>query len=446
MPKHLINIVKKELIEILRDPRLFIGMILVPILLFPIFGLIVHGFTEEAGKEALKPVDVAVLNLDEGSIAATVLNDTGFKYSIEQLNVSLIILNELNILDRDSAISFVSENSSINGLIIIPSNFSYCVENQLIAVVETYIPLRKVSSFMSTEEWRVNDVVSVFKEFVSYYIIYNLDPNANPVFVKNPVNQKVNTVYKENVLENVSPSSIIQMASMQLFMMPLAMMFIFTIAIQFAATSVSSEKEQKTLETLLTLPLNRATIVIGKLTGSILVSVVGTIGYIIGFQFYMSSFTTNIPTTQIDLGEIGLGLGAFEFTIIAISLFLSLLATLSITMIVASFAEDVRTAQSLAGFIILPTMLFVFIGIFATITGKITTLTTALLFIPFANPVMIPMYLLQKDYITIAISIIILAIQTIVFIELAAKFYASEKILSAKISLRKKKRKKEELE
>ena len=38
MPRELQNIVKKELREMFRDPRLFLGIIVVPILMLPLMG------------------------------------------------------------------------------------------------------------------------------------------------------------------------------------------------------------------------------------------------------------------------------------------------------------------------------------------------------------------------------------------------------------------------
>ena len=76
---------------------------------------------------------------------------------------------------------------------------------------------------------------------------------------------------------------------------------------QIAATSVASEKEEKTLETLLSLPISRFTILFGKLAGSTIVAAVGAIAIIIGFNYYMGSFMVmgdmGVP---VDLAAIGL--------------------------------------------------------------------------------------------------------------------------------------------
>ncbi|MGQ4892821.1 MAG: ABC transporter permease [Candidatus Njordarchaeia archaeon] len=444
MPNPLVNIVKKEIKEIIRDPRLFLGMIIVPILMFPIMGVVVHGAMSETQKATMAEVDIAFLNLDNGTLAETILNSTNFKILLEQYNVTPVWLNEIGINDTASALSYLEENRSIQALIVIPKNFTSSILAQKKVTIEVYQNIGETFSIASSQGERATIIVEAINNIVSAYIILSMDPNADINFVKNPIIAKTNTIYKGTILENTTPSAIQSMLSLQMFMMPLASFMLITIAIQFAATSVASEKEQKTLETLLTLPISRTAIVLGKLTGSILVSIVGAVGYIIGLQFYMSSIMEGVPNQPINLSEIGLTIDVTGYTLIAIAMFLSLLVTLALVSILASFAEDVRTAQSLAGIIIVPVLIGGLYGMFSIMFAFGSPLTTAsLLFIPFTNPVVLPIYVLKKDYLIIVLSLLALVIEVIVSIEAAAKFYGSEKILSAKISLSRKKKPKE---
>jgi ABC-2 type transport system permease protein len=75
----------------------------------------------------------------------------------------------------------------------------------------------------------------------------------------------------------------------QSIMLPIMIMVMVMFAIQMAATSIALEKEQKTLETLMTLPVGRLTILAGKLTGSVVIAIAGSISYMIGFSYYTSS-------------------------------------------------------------------------------------------------------------------------------------------------------------
>lgn len=441
MRNALINIIKKELKEIIRDPRLFLTMILLPILIMPIMGIAFQGLISQAGEGVKGGIKIAVINLDEGNVSEAIINSPKFNIILDNLNISMILLNDLGINSISDAIDYLVNNGSIKALVVFPENFTYCVSNQLVITISVYyfIERSNPSSIIAITS-KVFTFVQLLKQEISTYVILNIDPNANPIFIRDPISLEFNSVYEGKVIR-APPSLIMQTFFMQALMMPIAVMMLLSIAIQFAATSVASEKEQKTLEILLTMPIDRETILFGKLTGSILIAILGTIGYAIGFQFYIQSVTSPIggEEVQIKLSEIGLSIDPLGFALIATSLFLSLLAILALVMILASFAEDVRTAQSLTGIILFPVMLVGFLAIFAMTLGVPTVWMQIMLFIPFTSPMITPIYIISKQYLIVIISLIAILIETIIAIKIAAKFYSSEIILSAKLKLRRRK-------
>ena len=64
-------------------------------------------------------------------------------------------------------------------------------------------------------------------------------------------------------------------------------MIMLTYAMQIAATSVAMEKEEKTLETLLTTPVDRFAILMGKVSSTIIVAGVAAITVLIGYNYMM---------------------------------------------------------------------------------------------------------------------------------------------------------------
>jgi len=439
----LLNIVKKELKEIIRDPRLFLAMILLPILIMPVMGIAFQGFISQASESTKGEIKIAVINLDEGNISEMILNSPDFNIALNSLNISLIYLNDLGISSVNTSIDYVINNGSIRALIVFPANFTYCINTQSPIRLSVYYFIAKGNpSSIAAVSSRITIFTQLLKQVISTYVILHIDPNANPIFIQNPLTSEPNTIYEGKIIRNTPPELIMQAFFMQTLMMPIAVMMLLSIAIQFAATSVASEKEQKTLEILLTMPIDRETILFGKLTGSILVAILGTIGYAIGFQFYMQSITSPMGETegiQINLSEIGLSIDPFGFALMAASLFLSLLAILALVMILASFAEDVRTAQSLTSFIFMPVMLVGFFAIFAIAVGISASWMQIMLFIPFTSPMIAPLYIISKQYVLVIISLIALFIETIVAIKIAAKFYGSEMILSARLKFKRKK-------
>jgi ABC-2 type transport system permease protein len=221
-------------------------------------------------------------------------------------------------------------------------------------------------------------------------------------------------------------------------MMPMGIMMLLVFAMQLAATAVASEKEEKTLETLLTLPINRTIILAGKLTGSILVAIVGAIAYLIGFSFYLNSFTGIIPTEAgVDLASIGLAPTALSYMLLGISLFMALLSALALAISLSVFAEDVRGAQALVGPL---SMLFIFPMMFTLFTD-ITTLpfplSIILLAIPFTHPLLAANVSFTGNYIAAIGGIVYMAIFTLVVLYIASRLFGTEKILTAKLKFRK---------
>ncbi|MCD6492152.1 MAG: ABC transporter permease [Candidatus Korarchaeota archaeon] len=443
MPKALINIVKKELKEIVRDPRLFIGMILIPILIFPIMGLGLRGIMESAMEP--QEVTIAVLNLDEGNIGEELFKNENLVMVLHSLNVSVVYLNDLNITTQDEAIDYLISNETLDALFIIPRNFTASINSQVVAKIDVYLVLRDLDGG-GTSDVLVQTTLETVKQLLINYIVLNMDPTADPQFITNPLVGQPTTIYKGKEIRGITPSTISGLLFSQVFMWPISMILLLTMAIQFAATSVASEKEQKTLETLLTLPVKRTTILFGKLTGSIVISLVGAVGYILGFNFYMSSLPATDMTQEFSqeiLQELGLTISPIGYVLLGLMVFLSILAVLALTLVVAAFAEDVRSAQSLVGIITLPMFIFGFIAVFMTMFGVGKEFLLLMLAIPFTSPMVGVMQILQGNYFLVLTSLGIVALETIGFIYLAAWFYSSEKILTAKLSFKRRKKQKE---
>jgi ABC-2 type transport system permease protein len=214
-------------------------------------------------------------------------------------------------------------------------------------------------------------------------------------------------------------------------------MMLLIFSMQLAATAVASEKEEKTLETLLTLPINRFMILAGKLTGSILVSIVGAAAYLIGFSYYINSFTGMVPAeTGVDLASIGLAPTPLSYVLLGLSLFMALLSALALAMSLSVFAEDVRGAQALVGPLSILMVFPMIFTIFTDVTALPFPLSTILLAIPFTHPLLAANVTVTGNY-TLAIGgIIYMAIFTVGVLYIAARLFGTEKILTAKLKFK----------
>lgn len=409
MLKGFINMLVKELKELMRDPKIFLGMIVIPLIMFPLLGGII-GFSMQTAQESAQRAVVLVVNHDSGP------NSTQF---ISYLNSSLNVIR----IDVTTPVnvSVLMNQYNATDAVEIPSDFSENVTSKQPVAVNFY------SVFTG----------SGILETVTPSTIDALVEQYNRYLAPDVVVPEKSVIIKGTIVEGVDPRLLSNLMISQAIAMPITMIILLSYSMQIAATSVAMEKEEKTLETLLTLPMDRFSILMGKLSGSIVVAGVGAVAYMIGFNFYMGSFTGAIPAgTSVDLASLGLVPSLFGYLLVGISLFVTLLSALALAVIVSAFVEDVRNAQSLIGYI----YPFVFIPSLALIYLDLNSLPfwLRLVFyaIPFSHPIIASKAVVMGDYLTAIIGIVYVAAFTLVVMYVASRLFATEKILTAKLKVR----------
>jgi ABC-2 type transport system permease protein len=223
----------------------------------------------------------------------------------------------------------------------------------------------------------------------------------------------------------------------QTLALPITIMILLTYAMQIAATSVAMEKEEKTLETLLTVPVDRFAILMGKLSSTIIVAGAAAIAVMVGYNYMLGSMTLGIQTgTTIDLVKLGLVPSPIGYLLLGVSLFVTLLSALALAVIMSAFSEDVRGAQALIGYI----YPVIFIPSLALIYLDINTLPLALKIIfyaiPYSHPIIASKAVVLGDYSTVIFGIIYVTAFTLVVMYVASRLFATEKILTAKLKFK----------
>ncbi len=424
------KIVIKEVKEMSRDPRILLGMILAPLIIFPLMGLMFSA-SSEAVQQSIKTMSVGIADFDHGSMAKN-LTDFLQLYG----NVSLQTIPATNTKE----IAVQAQASNVSAVIVIPDGFSKNITENLPGQLDVYGIFRGGGMAGSVGFSLVQALIDAFTKNLTYQTVQAGFPQ-NPEFVLNPINVTQGSVVQSNPV-NVPPETLFSIVQSQLIGFPLAMFMLVILAMQLAATSVAAEKEEKTLETLMSLPLNRFTLLVGKLVGSTIIAAIGAVATMIGVIYYMGSFTFG-GTTQapIDLSAIGLSPNAIGYLILGVSVFVSLLCALAVAIVVSVFAEDVRGAQSLLGFVYTPLVLPIFILMFTDLNTLPLPLRIFMLALPFTHPVLASQAMMTGDYLTPALGIVYVMALTLVIMYLASRIFATEKILTMRLSIGRKKRK-----
>ena len=424
MLKGLLNIIIKEVKELVRDPKILLPMIIIPLLMFPIMGFAIQT-SMEAAEGSMEEMSVAVMNLDGGQVAESLMSN------LTQWNVKIAQVDDLNLAE---AFNYVQE-SNLTGLVVIPSGFSQNITEGKTAELEVYTPFRGGGIMESTSSSAVSTLLSFFENTLINQRI--VEVSKDPETFLNPIALSEKSIIKGKGAD-VNPTVLLGLVMSQSIMMPVGIMMLLIFAMQLAATAVASEKEEKTLETLLTLPINRFMILAGKLTGSILVAIVGAIAYLIGFSSYMNSFMGMIPTEAgIDLASIGLAPTLLSYVLLGLSLFMALLAALALAMSLSVFADDVRGAQALVGPLSILLVFPMIFTMFTDITALPFPLSIILLAIPFTHPLLAANVAFTGNYLLAIGGIVYMAIFTVGVLYVAARLFGTEKILTAKLKFRK---------
>jgi ABC-2 type transport system permease protein len=408
------NFLLKELKELVRDPKILLGMIIVPLVMFPVLGGVISYATQSAQERATKATIIVVDN-DGGYWARN------FTASLQEANVR--IFNESNImLDNENVTRLLSKYNATQ-ILEIPRGFN--------DTINAYISGQKVS--VTLRFYGVLLGPSAF-ESISSSVIDALVSKFNREVAPDVLTVEKSAIIKGEVKHGVDPSVLSGLLMSQSIALPITIMILLTYSVQIAATSVAVEKEEKTLETLLTLPMDRLSILLGKLSGSIIIAAVGAVAYMAGYSYLLGSAMSGIPASiNLDLAALGLTPSFYGYLLLGISLFVTMLSALALAVIMSAFAEDVRSAQSFVGYI----YPLIFLPSFALIYLDINTLPLALKIvfyaIPFSHPIIASRAIIMGDYWTAISGIVYVSIVTMIVMYAASRLFATEKILTAKI-------------
>ncbi|NIV43838.1 ABC transporter permease, partial [Candidatus Bathyarchaeota archaeon] len=113
MLSELRNIIVKEVKELVRDPRILLGIILVPLLMFPLMGFMMRT-SQEAAMESMKNLSVAIIDLDNDVFAQ---NLTEFLEVYGNLKVETLDASSINEVAR------YVQDSNVTAVIVVPEDF-----------------------------------------------------------------------------------------------------------------------------------------------------------------------------------------------------------------------------------------------------------------------------------------------------------------------------------
>ena len=416
----LFNMIKKEVRELLTFQTIL--PMLVMTLIFAGMGGMIGGIEEEAAK---KPV-IGIIDEDTGSlsgIATAVLNVT-----------AEVVYNSTGGTSVEEALGEVKEKDGI-ALLLIPEGFSDNILHQnRSGEIRIHWIMKGAGIMDSISTGVVEALIQVINQEIAKEII-GQGGSVDPKIALNPIVKNETTIFKGKEMEDLSPGALSQVLSSQSIIIPMLMMMITLTAGSTVISSMGMEKENKTLETLLTLPIKRSAIIAGKIVGSAIVGLLMAGIYMFGFGYYMQSFQMGL---EVNLADFGLTLGVQDYVLVGISVFVTLLAGLSLCMVLGTFAKDYKSAQILIFPIVALSLIPMFMIMFKDFDTLPLLLQAVLFAIPFSHPMMSMRALLFDDYLLVLSGILYVALFAAATIAVAVWIFKTDRLLTGRIGKKKK--------
>lgn len=328
-------IYKKEILDLLRDKKTLIMMVLVPLLLYPLI-FVGAMLISSAVMNSMQSSEYQIAIVEEGEVSydreelTALLSDTE-----DELEYHLKVVDE-----TEPQTALLSEEID-----------AYVVVGQKDGKVTFDVYYLSSITNSSTASDMVEDKLELYEKKMEEKMLNELGLDAE--YIMNPVEVTWNDQSnKEEKLGSI-------MGSILPFLLITS---ILMGAVYPSIDTTAGEKERGTLETLLTLPVRNDELIMGKFLAVATISVVSALlnllsmGIMAGFLFNIMS-TTETDTAGINLTGFLPAAFIVVLCVVAFALFIS-----AITMCVTTFAKSFKEANNYVTPLLLVVMFTGYIG------------------------------------------------------------------------------------
>jgi ABC-2 type transport system permease protein len=440
--KRFANLLKKEIKELVT--KQLIVMLAFMIILFNFIGQMGKKEVQKAiGIQTISALDLdgsegsqALLKGLEGGLAGRATLPDGSQ------------LPRFKVIDqsgktKEQALEAAKSNES-KLLVVIPKGYGDSLAELSPIEIETYSIMRSFSLISARTQVVAGELIKLMNNFQSDVFLKEKLPGFDPESLKAPIKTKDFIVVRDRVAEG-SALQVAGMMSQQSLLIPVVLMMIVMYSSQMVISAVAMEKQNKTLETLLTVPIKRTAIVSAKMLAAGLVGLISAGVYMFGFRGFIGGFGEEAAKAGAQMGgadimqKLGLTFSTTGYLVLGLALFLAILAALALSMILGVLAEDLRSAQTMIMPIMIMVMIPYFFSLFTDLNSVSLPIKLLVLAIPFSHPFLVPQNLYLGNWGMIAGGLGYLFVVFAVLTFFAARIFSTDKILTMKLRLGKKK-------
>jgi ABC-2 type transport system permease protein len=419
------NLLFKEIRELI-NKQLIMSLVMMVVIFY-----FIGEMAKSEMKKAAATQTISVLDLDQSGLSqglAASLKTANFRVEWSQAR------------DPEAAVQAAKQGETYI-LLVIPKGFEATVSRLEPTEISTYTFLRSFSMGGMRKSEILRAVITATNSYLSNDILKKKIPDVPPDVLKSPIKSKDYILVKDKMAEG-SASAISGYVFSQSFIIPIILFFIIFYSSQMVISAIAMEKQNKTLETLLTVPISRTFVVTTKMLAAGIVGLLSAGIYMIGMKSYMGGITGDIRASDAMSGvikQLGLTLSGKGYVLLGIALFFAILCGLAMATILGVLAEDFRSAQTL----MLPIMLMILIpyllSFFADVQSLPLPAKLLILAIPFSHPFLAAPNIMLGHYSAVIYGILYMAVVFLVLVVAAARIFSTDRVLTMKLRWGKKK-------
>jgi ABC-2 type transport system permease protein len=414
--KNFLNLLKKDIKEII-TPQL-----LVPLVIVVIFYSFIGNVMQTETKKASSPQPVLVVDYDKSATSSQFIE-----------NLKAVSIPEVyygGIVDPIT----IAKTKNIDVIIEVPLGFEASIKSFKQPELKIYSVIKGISIVSIAGPQKVKSVVSAVSDTLSNMYIKNFT-NIDPSIIKNPITLKEYVVVNGKIGE-ASPEMVSNLLMSQVIFIPIILAFVIIFASQMIVSLIASEKENKTFETLMTVPVKRPFIILSKMLASSIMALIISVFYLIG----MRSYFNGIPMGEFSsaqgasiLKALGLVYTPVQYFYIGLLLFLTIVASLALASILAVFAEDTKSAQMYLTPLMILIMIPYFLSLFTNIDTLSLTIKVIVYLIPFSYPFIASQKVLFGSVSIVYIGAVYLLLFSAISIVIATRIVSSDRIFTTRV-------------
>ncbi len=382
------NLLKKELRELITKQAI-ISMVFTMVLL-----IVMGQIMGTAMEEGFNTSTITICNQDDSQFTKDMLAEIESSRSTT--------LEYVDIQGDDYAAEL--ERLDIKNAVIIPEGYGDSItEKHEPAEIKfvSKMPGSGMASTMSTVS--ASDIINEIQTFCTDEILLKNHglTDEDIALVREPMQLVEYTVNNGKTVQ-VSASALTAITMVQSLIAPIVIFFLMMMASQMIMTAISTEKIDKTLETLLSAPVSRMSVLGAKMLAAVISALMNAAFMGVGFVFYMTGMMgsaadeMSAAVETYDAGaaaagtaslgqmmtELGIALTPIDYVLFAVQLFFTVAIGLAISLILGAMATDVKSVQTLT----MPIMIAVMIPFFITMFMDVNSMSPVFKFIVYAIP------------------------------------------------------------